>query len=338
VNKRNLCSQAAARLGLLRVLDSLAQRDCLLVLNYHRVGNSDSTEFDSGVFSATSEEFETQLAYLYKRYAIISLGEAVELACKWQDTRSTKILITFDDGYKDNYTNAFPVLRSLGVPAAFFLVSSYLDHPIVPWWDRIAYCVRHSSQSRLRLEYPESREFPLSPGRREDIIFKLLQIYKSPATNNAEKFLQEIEAACVVSPGMTSAADLFVNREEAREMIRAGMSIGSHTRSHRILSKLSRSEQCAELSESRAFLTRELGMEIDALAYPVGGLSSFTQTTRSLAAEAGYRAAFSFCGGLNLPGATDRFAIRRIAVDRDFPMSRFRLRTSLAVVSKGFCF
>jgi len=338
MNKRNVCARAAQMLGALLVLERLAQRNCLLVINYHRIGNAESTELDSGVFAATVEEFEAQVTYLRKRYAILTLGEAADLAGKCSDSRGTKILITFDDGYKDNYLIAFRILHSLGVPAAFFIVSSNLDNPLIPWWDRIAFWVRHSTQPTLRLSYPEAQDIPLVPGRRESVILRLLQLYKSPATADPERLLEGIKVACSPNAELPPAADLFVNCEEAREMIRGGMAIGSHTHTHRILAKLSRPEQWGEIAESKAILSRKLGTEVDTLAYPVGGPSSFSETTRSLLAEAGYRAAFSYYGGLNLPAATDRFDMKRVRLDAGTPLSRFRLQTALSVVTKGFWF
>jgi len=85
-------------------------------------------------------------------------------------------------------------------------------------------------------------------------------------------------------------------------MIAGGMAIGSHTHSHPVLSQLDPQWQFEELSKSRAILKEKLGIEADALAYPVGGRNSFTDATQRAAQEAGYRVAFSFHGGVNLPG------------------------------------
>lgn len=338
MNKRNLCSQIAEKSGVLLAIETLAKRDCVLVLNYHRIGDAQSTELDTGVFSATADAFEAQISYLRRRYSIVNLDEAVSLTCGCRKSRGVKILLTFDDGYKDNYELAFPILRSVGVPAAFFIISSYLDQPTIPWWDSVAYWVRHCRAGVVRLTYPEPREFALPPGRREDAIKRLLQFFKSPKMKDQTRFLAELELACGPGPALPSPSSLFLNRLDALEMIRGGMSFGSQTCTHRILAQLPRSEQLSELSESRKVLSRELGIKVDTLAYPVGGQNSFSQTTRSLLDESGYRAAFSYYGGLNQPGDHDPFDIKRVGIETGNPTSRFRLQTSMAIAGKGFWF
>ena len=338
MNKRNTCSQIAARSGVLPLLERLARRDALLVFNYHRIGDAGSTALDSGVYSATTAEFEWQMRYLRKRFSILSLDEVNELADGWGKARGPRVLITFDDGYKDNYELAFPILRALGVPAVFFLVSSYLDNPRIPWWDKIAYWVRSSQRTSLRINYPKARELPLPAGQRRETIRTLLKLFKSQVTQDPERFLRELEAECGPVPALPEAASLFVNRSEAREMIAGGMAIGSHTRSHAILSKLEPAAQLAELVESKTILSRECGTEVTALAFPVGGRKDFTPVTCELAAKAGYRTAYSFYGGLNGRAGFNPFDIKRVDVETGNPPSRFRLQTSLAIQSNGYWF
>jgi peptidoglycan/xylan/chitin deacetylase (PgdA/CDA1 family) len=113
------------------------------------------------------------------------------------------------------------------------------------------------------------------------------------------------------------------------------MAIGSHTHSHHVLSQLEPNRQFEELSESRAILKKELGVEADALAYPVGGKISFTDQTQNTARDAGYRAAFSFYGGTNLPGKISPYDVARIGID-DQSRTRFRVQTSVCRVSGSY--
>jgi len=93
----------------------------------------------------------------------------------------------------------------------------------------------------------------------------------------------------------------FLDWNEAREMVSGGMAIGSHTHSHHVLSQLRPDQQRQELAQSRALLRQQLGMEVDALAYPVGAASCFSDQTQQLAQEVGYRGRhFHFNGGTNL--------------------------------------
>lgn len=338
MNKRNLCAKATSALGVLRMVELAARRDCLLVLNYHRVGSPGFTEFDEAVYSATGEEFEHQVSYLRRRFTVLTLEEVVEIARSSKPFRGPGILITFDDGYIDNYQVAFPILRSLQVQGTFFLVSNYLNDPIVPWWDQIAYAIRNSQQKRLRLTYPQTIELPLSNGNRAETIRRVLSFYKSPRTEDTSRFLEEVKAACQPYRELSASTRLFLNADEAREMVRGGMAIGSHTRSHQILSKLSRERQFEEVAQSRTDLMRELGVSIEAFSYPVGGNNTFNEDSRSALQEAGYRLAFSFYGGLNPGKITDAFDIKRFGVDHGNPLDRFRLQIAGGIFTNGHWF
>ena len=111
--------------------------------------------------------------------------------------------------------------------------------------------------------------------------------------------------------------------------------IGSHTHSHAVLSQLGPERQYEELSKSRAILKEQLGVEADALAYPVGKRNSFTEETQRLASEVGYRAAFSFHGGTNLSGRTSPYNICRFDLGE---VSLSRLQLEMAVLeAHGQC-
>jgi peptidoglycan/xylan/chitin deacetylase (PgdA/CDA1 family) len=118
-------------------------------------------------------------------------------------------------------------------------------------------------------------------------------------------------------------------------MIGAGMAIGSHTHSHHVLSQLGPEHQRQELAQSRALLKEQLGIEAEALAYPVGITTSFSDQTQQLARETGYRAAFSFHGGTNLPGMTRRYDVKRVGVgDQSWP--RFRVQAAICRVTGNY--
>src|SRR5271170_5231238 len=101
--KRELLARMCSRTGLTRVLETLPQRRNLIILNYHRIGNADETPFDSGVFSATTEQLDSQITYLKQRFHMTTLKEVFAMM-GGDAPRGTSVLLTFDDGYVDNYT------------------------------------------------------------------------------------------------------------------------------------------------------------------------------------------------------------------------------------------
>lgn len=95
-------------------------------LNYHRIGDGRRSVFDRGLWSATPEDFDVQVGYLKKNFDVVSPTDLAHVA----DTRRGRhVIITFDDGYRDNYTAAFPVLRAHHVAATFFIATGYIDTP-----------------------------------------------------------------------------------------------------------------------------------------------------------------------------------------------------------------
>jgi peptidoglycan/xylan/chitin deacetylase (PgdA/CDA1 family) len=338
LSKRNRVAELSSTLGLIRILEVLARRDCLAIINYHRIGDKDLEVFDELVYSATAAEFRQQMEYVAKRFRLITLAEAVDAISGNRRFRGPAVLITFDDGYVDHYRLAFPILRSLGIQATFFLISSYLHDPVIPWWDKIAYMIRNSERDTLRLSYPESVEIVLGSGRRAAAISRVLDLYKSPGMTDGERFMGELEEACTPFPAIRTDTRLFLNAQEAREMVEGGMAIGSHTRTHRILSRLSQDEQISELIGSQMDLERDLGVEIDTIAYPVGTLTAFSDATLSILKGRNYRAGFSFYGGLNQFPVPARFDVKRFGRAWGDSLSRFRLKVAGAIVTNGYLF
>ena len=327
--KREFVARTLLWSGATELMRFLPARDSLLVLNYHRIGNASDDIFDPGEFSATAEEFEGQVAYLKRRVDLVTLEEAlafIEGSAK-DPKRRCRALITFDDGYRDNYDFAFPILRSLGVQGVFFLATNLVGTSTIPWWDQIAFLIRTARARRFSLSYPALLEVDLDRDGFAASLLAVLRLFKWPENRDPDRFLQSL-AEEAQGDALPSVPRRFLSWKEAREMLDGGMAIGSHTQSHPILSQLSPEEQTKELVQSRTELRDKLGMTAEALAYPVGARISFSHTTQKIAHDAGYRAAFSYYGGANLPGKIDAYDVQRNTVDMQ-SMSRFYARVSI---------
>ncbi|GAC1652214.1 MAG: hypothetical protein NVS9B15_12720 [Acidobacteriaceae bacterium] len=253
-----------------------------------------------------------------RRIPVILPRELVELTQKGKRLTRMHAMFTFDDGYQDNYEVAYPILKDQGIAAVFFLISSYLGTNTLSWWDEIAYLARKSPRDALQLTVPIQRTVRLDD--REQAIWELLAIYKSPANTNPEAFLQEIREQTNVA--LPSSQAQFMTWQQAAELAQAGMEVGSHTHTHRILSKLSAEEQLQELQVSKSTLESRLGIEVCSLAYPRGKRDAFDQTTEQMAAAAGYKIAFSFYGGVNRDCTAAPFDVKRVQPAPDMPMFR----------------
>jgi peptidoglycan/xylan/chitin deacetylase (PgdA/CDA1 family) len=330
--KRLLLAEVLAKSGMTRFLEAVLRRDALLVLNYHRIGNAEETPYDSGTFGPTAEQFDWELGYVKSRFNCIGLQEAVAMMTGEAPVHSS-LLITFDDGYLDNHQTAFPILRSHGLSATFFLPTDFIGAHRLPWWDTIAYIVKRSRKDSFQIRYPKTAEFHLDRRKPSTTVFQLFRLCSETSTTDYAPLIDELETVCDCARPNRASERCFLNWEEAREMQAAGMSFGSHTHSHEVLSGLSPERQVEELMQSRAILERELGRTVDVLAYPVGRPYTFNSDTQQALERCRYRAAFSFYGGANLPGNVNRLDIRR--EDCYSPSTAlFRLQTTLASVGK----
>jgi len=313
--------------GLGTVVGSFVKWSGVLALNYHRVGNYAGSLFDRGVWSADETSFDRQIAYLKKNFDVVSLADLPEILAR---KRGRFVLLTFDDGYRDNYTAAFPILRHHGVSAAFFVSTVFLDRPWLLWWDEIAWMVRKSPRESVDLRpwLPHSLYFD-DPSR-EPAIRKLLTAFKRLPPGHTDEFLGNLGRATQTGRFDTAGVQqLALTWDMVREMRDAGMSIGGHTVTHRVLGKMTTAQQWEEISTCGQRLAAELGEPMRTFSYPIGQLDTFNDDTRTCLKRAGVQFAFSYYGGFRRFGDWDDYDIRRVAIESSVSNDGFKAMTSL---------
>ncbi len=319
----------AQRIGVLKVLERLPSRASLLILNYHRIGRWESSEYCRKIFSTDAEGLDEEIRILKRSSDVLRPQEALDLIDRGLPLRRPATLLTFDDGYLDNYTTALPVLEAHGVSALFFLVTSYLDDPhLVSWWDRISALARHCVGKRISLSEPEPRDWVVSADNLDAVIAELLANYRAANCDKA-RFLREL-AMCAGVEMDHAPSRLFMNWSEVSSLIERGMMIGTHTHTHPILAQMDGQSQNHEICHSKALLEERLGIRCNALAYPVGSRDTFTNSTKRIAEENGIRYAFSYDGGTNNASGLDRLSLNRLSFPRYG--SPARIRSSVAML------
>ena len=294
--------------GILPWLAARPRWNGVVVLTYHRIGNAEESMLDRNVFSATADEFDRQVALLKRESDIVRPDDVPELIKK----PGRHVMITFDDGYRDNFDLAFPILKAHGVPATFFLCTGFLDHQVMSWWDEIAWLIRSSPLPEISLA-PWSSS-PIRTGRRdvEQSIQAVLTRYKELPTQCAQEMLASIRSLSGSPPlDAEVTRTLWMTWEMVREMAAAGMVIGGHTVNHPLLGRLDAAAQRAEIASGQRRITAELGHPARAFAYPVGSADSFDAATKAAVASAGFKTAFSFHGGYARSSTWDPFNIPR---------------------------
>src|ERR1022692_77662 len=195
--KRELLARGLFWSGATFLLGQLPERDLLLVLNYHRIGNADGDLFaHPGLFS-TSDQLSDHISYLKRHVSLVTLDEALVFVdgTIHEKTRRCRVLITFDDGYLDNYEVAFPILRSHGVQGVFFLVTSWVGSGYVPWWDHITYLMKTARQRRFCLRYPADLAVDVDTNGMTKSLRDISAQYQRPDNTDPARFLRELGEA-----------------------------------------------------------------------------------------------------------------------------------------------
>ena len=140
----------------------------------------------------------------------------------------------------------------------------------------------------LRLDRPEPLEIDLARGPRASAVARVIRAYLDHPDVDERPLragLEERAGLTVDEPRL--ARELFMTWDQARALVSAGMSVGSHGLTHRALARLPENEQRAELVDSKRLLESEVGREVSALAYPYGWPGTYDEVTVRLALASG---------------------------------------------------
>jgi peptidoglycan/xylan/chitin deacetylase (PgdA/CDA1 family) len=307
VSKSAVAAKVLHASGVASIARKLPTWSGLLVLNYHRIGRGrPSSEPDGGVTGTTRAGLDEQLRFLVRHADVISPTEVTDVLGK----RGRHLLITFDDGYRDNHELAFPVLRSHGVSAAFFLATGFLDRPRLSWWDELGWMVGATTHESLPAG--EWLDAPVALGDHAIAVRALTGTYKQLPGDRGEAFLDWCGDVLETGRAPGELADgMWMTWDMVREMRDGGMVFGGHTESHHVLARLSRDAQEREIAACERRLREELDQAMSLFSYPVGKPDSFDADTRAILADHGVEVAFSCYGGYEEPGEVDRYDVRR---------------------------
>ena len=247
------------------------------------------------------------------------------------------VIVTFDDGYRDNYEKAFPILKQHGLHATFFVPTGFVDKRELSWWDLIAWMIRHSDAGEIPAGKWFSSSLSLRGTDRERAINEALKKYKSLPGRDTEHFIADLaDATRHASLPVHLGDELWVTWNNIREMRLGGMTIGGHTVNHPLLARLTSAEQFAEIRGCFDRLNEMTGVRPKAFSYPVGKRDTFNTITRAILLTVGFEYAFSFYGGYQNLLDIDLLDIKRVNIGRRTTQTIFESMTSLPSVLARF--
>lgn len=311
------------------------------ILAYHRVLPSVAPvdfRFDLDLVSASSEAFRRQLDIVRRRFVPMRFDELADCLDHGRRIPSRAVLITFDDGYDDNYRIAFPLLREAGLSAMFFVSSGHIASGRPYAYDWLVHMLCTTTQPRLLA--PElGIDWPLpdagcdagSEGlaERRRLAGELLDRIKTLDAAGQQALVERLQREWDMPDAAGHPDCRPMTWAQLREMHAAGMEIGSHGVDHRMLAKLSPEAMREEVAGSKLAIEAALGAPVTAMSYPVGGRDAYDDSVMAATRDAGYRLACSYLAGCERLQPASRFQMRRLPVERHVDAGWFEGMLSL---------
>jgi peptidoglycan/xylan/chitin deacetylase (PgdA/CDA1 family) len=309
--------------GLLRAREWFGSRPSALILMYHRILDSRAVRglMQEGMYVDIGT-FERHVEYLKRRYDVVSLESCRETLRNRKTPERPFCCITFDDGWKDFYDNAFPVLEKHDIPSTVFLPTEFIGTDESFWTDRLG---------RIIVELEAGGRDRVQADPAEPMIEKISALSGSPMERFEEaiRMLKPLPAGRIRDINDNFFARLaipregsersFLNWEEVRAMKESGrVRFGSHTRNHVILTTVDENTAFRELAESKEKLLEEKAVSESFVpfSYPNG---DHTDRIVEMVERAGYGMAVTTKRGRNryMDGPIDVFRLERIGIHQD---------------------
>lgn len=290
-----------------------------LILLYHRI-----TEIDHDPWSlcVKPNNFRRHLEVLNNNFEVIKLSELLEYinSC---EIPNNSVVITFDDGYRDNIEIAEFMLEEYGLPFTIFITTGNVDKGNEFWWDALEKAILHKKTHAELLElniYKKHYKWRF-PNQSDEIDSHLLKIYyevwkilQSLSIEDRNSVLKDIIDWSGHDEKARETHSTF-NSDDIRLLGNSKLvEIGAHTVNHPKLAALSRNEQLKEIIESKEYLENLLGQSVDYFSYPFGGMGDYNSVSTEIVKEKGFLCAYNNLEGVVTPDG-DIYNLPRIYVN-----------------------
>lgn len=267
--------------GVFLLKKQFKNRTYLLVLNYHNFSKYNNYNVNRGKITETgySKNFEKQINFLKKHFKFYYPEEFNEYKL------GINVVITFDDGYKDNYDVASPILKKHKAKAIFFLVTNNIDTENWLEHDKLRHLVQTGQKSEFEIE-------------------SLLK--KMNNGHSISEWINENESILKNPPHR-----LMMNWNEVIEIAQSGLKIGPHTNNHKVLPFLDTDNQKAEIHSSIEKIKKEVNIAPKYFAYPNG---LYNNETLSILEESEIQYSFTTKPGFNTVD-TQPYLLKRIGIN-----------------------
>lgn len=291
-----------------------------IILNYHSVADADAASWIDPRNRMSPQDFARQMEFLARHRHVIAMDALLDALEGDRPLRAGSVVLTFDDGYRDNLEVVAPMLERLGLPAVVYVPTGVITRGEPQWADRLYSAFRTRRRHRFRSASAPELDLDLGTAAGCAAAYRALsdRLLASGAAERG-RLLDELDEQLESDAGMPG---LTLSWEELRRLRdrHRGIAIGLHTADHVDLTALGSTAVKDELARSLAEAERELGSRPAHFAYPYNRASA---ATRRIVAEFGFRSAV--CSGRDCligPGS-DPLALARRDVPRSMTLLRF---------------
>ncbi len=299
--------------GLLDIYSHIKNiKNNIVMICYHRVGPYKN----KSPILLSAFEFEKQCVHLMKSYKIIPLSELIQNILENKPIKKKSAVITFDDGYKDNYNHAFPILKKYKIPATIFLTSGHIGTDNLFWFDKIEYVLCHTKLKDIELDYFGK----ISLNKQENrwrTIFDIKEKLKQIPEENKNKFIENIVDLSDVDIPKNIGKETILSWDEVKAMNEFGIDFGSHSVTHPILKNMCLKDIKYEINWSKKTIESHLGQPIYSFSYPNGKVNDFNDQIISILKNAGFKCAVTTIQKMVSP-KSDLYKLGRLYSTDDF--------------------
>ena len=298
-------------------MKSLISND-LIILAYHRVKDIENPEqysFDDELISASTDQFEHQMYYIRKYYNPISESQLLDAIERNIKLPKRSVLVTFDDGFDDNYLYAFPILKKYSIPAVIFLATDFIGSNEPIWFDWLAALVFSSKAkiikvNKLDVEYVRGNKL-----QNRKILTDLIVRIRKEENSSRLEIIEQLKNDYSNQLSVDYSESRGLTWDQITEMNDSGITFGSHTVTHPILSRLNNEELVIELTKSKKIIEEKLDIIVNSIAYPTGMADSISDGVVYHAQHIGYKIGYSYIHGNNRISSFNVFSMKRLHIE-----------------------
>lgn len=320
---KSLSFRTIAASGLPHRLHGYLNKGQLSILMYHGIVD-EKLSLPDWCFLDTSS-FRAQMKYLKKHFKVVSLTEAVYLLNTGKLMTPTAV-ITFDDGYQNNYDCAFPILYEENLPATIFLTSSLINTDLTIWTGVLHNAFSNTENATFKWRGTSFNLKSIQNKQRALATVKA-DLKKEPYSvlkNEMGKIVSELINSDTSRIDESSPYKILDSKSIQKMADSNLIDFGAHTHTHPILANLSRQEQESEILKSIEIVKSVTAQSCTLFAYPNGGKSDYNDDTISILEKSDIEATVSTNEG-TCSSKTPIMELNRFGIGADMNMVTFKL-------------